>query len=64
MGLRRLPKKKSVGKKEDIYRLLLVHWMFCTRVYRDERQRHIVVAGILLSFITSCRLVLQYRGED
>jgi hypothetical protein len=37
MGLRRLPKKKPVEKKEGICRLFIVNWMSCTRVYRDEK---------------------------
>jgi hypothetical protein len=46
----------------------MVNWMFCTRVYRDEKQRHIAAAGILFSYITGCRLMslfdIRVRIED
>jgi hypothetical protein len=57
MGLRKRPKRKPAGKKEDIYRILLAHWVRCRKVYRDEKQRLMVPTGILLSYMTGCRLV-------
>ncbi|EGC45023.1 conserved hypothetical protein [Histoplasma capsulatum var. duboisii H88] len=57
MGLRRRPKRKPSGNKDDIYRILIGHWARCTRVYVDEKQRLYVATGILLSYISGSRLV-------
>jgi hypothetical protein len=57
MGLRRRPKRKPSGNKDDIYRILHAHWTRCRRAYADEKQRFYVAAGILLSYISGSRLV-------
>ncbi|KAG5296486.1 hypothetical protein I7I50_09670 [Histoplasma capsulatum G186AR] len=56
-GLRRRPKRKPSGTKDDVYRILHAHWTRCTKAYADEKQRLYVAAGILLSFISGGRLV-------
>ncbi|OJD24573.1 hypothetical protein ACJ73_04067 [Blastomyces percursus] len=56
-GLRRRPKRKPSGTKDDVYRILHSHWTRCTKAYADEKQRHYVATGILLSFISGARLV-------
>lgn len=56
-GVRKLPKRKPSGNKDDMYRVLCVHWELCPRTYADEKQRQIVAAGILMSYIAGCRLV-------
>ncbi|KMP02012.1 hypothetical protein CIRG_02151 [Coccidioides immitis RMSCC 2394] len=57
MGLRRRPKRKPSGNKDDIYRILIGHWTRCTRVYADEKQCLYVATGILLSYVSGSRLV-------
>ena len=64
MGLRRLPKKKPVGKKEDIYHLLIVYLVRCTKVYRDEKQRLMIAISILLSYLTGYGVTVRYPGKD
>ncbi|OJD10414.1 hypothetical protein ACJ73_09803, partial [Blastomyces percursus] len=56
-GLRRRPRRKPSGTKDDVYRILHAHWTRCTKAYADEKQRLYLAAGILLSFISGARLV-------
>ncbi|OJD21511.1 hypothetical protein ACJ73_07150 [Blastomyces percursus] len=56
-GLRRRLKRKPSGTKDDVYRILHSQWTRCTKAYADEKQRHYVATGILLSFIFGARLV-------
>ncbi|QSS56097.1 hypothetical protein I7I53_04204 [Histoplasma capsulatum var. duboisii H88] len=56
-GLRQQPKRKPSSTKDNVYHILHAHWTRCTKAYADEKQRLYVAAGILLSFISSGRLV-------
>ncbi|KAL2374414.1 hypothetical protein RJ035_004475 [Blastomyces gilchristii] len=56
-GLRRRARRKPSGIKDNVYHILHAHWTRCTKAYADEKQRLYIAAGILLSFISSGRLV-------
>ncbi|EDN05085.1 predicted protein [Histoplasma mississippiense (nom. inval.)] len=56
-GLRRQRRRGTSGTKDDVYRILHAHWTWCTKAYADEKQQLYIAADILLSFISSGRLV-------
>ncbi|OAT07656.1 hypothetical protein BDBG_03695 [Blastomyces gilchristii SLH14081] len=56
-GLRRLPRRRPPGTKDNLYDILRFHWERCTRVYTDEKQRLYVSVIQLLAFISGCRPV-------
>ncbi|OJD12900.1 hypothetical protein ACJ73_09278 [Blastomyces percursus] len=47
--LRRLPKDKPSGDRDDVHRILYANWVRCRKTYADERQRLQVSVGILMS---------------
>lgn len=54
-GLRKLPKKKPVIGRDDLYLLLYTHWVLDNATYPDERQRVTVATGILAAVFFGCR---------
>lgn len=54
-GLRKLPKKKPVIGRDDLYLLLYTHWVLDDATYPDEHQRVTVATGILTAVFFGCR---------
>ena len=57
MGLRRLPRAKPTSQVDDLYHILITHWVWHFVVFADEKQRLFVPTGILLASVSGCRLV-------
>lgn len=67
--LRRLPKERGVTNVDNIYHILLHHWVRDDSIFPDEQQRNQVAAGILIASYFGCRPVsmfdtrLQFQDE-
>jgi hypothetical protein len=57
MGLRRLPRAKLTSQVDDLYHILIAHWVWHRVVFADEIQRLLLATGILLAGVSGCRLV-------
>jgi len=69
-GLRRLSKEREVTNVDDIYHILLHHWVRDDSIFPDEQQRNQVATGILMAPYFRCRPVsmfdtrLQFQDEE
>ena len=53
--LRRYTPAKPVAYVDDLYEILITHWVYDDTVYADERQRVQVAAGLIMAAYFGCR---------